>query len=192
MSYTYTQEVLTPEAETTFVPAYARKPARTKKVKTWMVLAPVAGLVLIGGAAVMLMNSAGQTEPLAEPAVAPTAVAESALLSSTPTPMATSTPQAPVAVTPPVVTSAPVAPAARPVTRQAEPVVRRAAAAPVPAAEPRVDTPVEVTAPRPYEASPMTAAPRVEAPAAAAPVVVAPAPVPIAPPVPSVPIAPLN
>lgn len=175
MTYTYTENAVSPTAEA-FVPSYQRKTVKTKKVKTWMVLAPIAGVVLIGGAAAMLMNSGGESvQPLAEPAVAP-AIVQPAPLAATPlssTPVETMT--APAAVTP-----APV-----PVARQAEP-VRRAAPAP---ATTEAQAPVEPTGPRAYEAAPMTATP---APTAQAPSVVAPAPARAAPaPAPRITVQPL-
>ena len=69
----------TPEVATEeFVPVYARRGRAArgsqKKVRTWMILAPIAGVALIGGGALMLMNNGGaETTPLAEPAVAPAA-----------------------------------------------------------------------------------------------------------------------
>jgi hypothetical protein len=145
MSYTYTQDIDASEAETTFVPSYARKSVKTKKVKTWMVLAPIAGVALIGGAAALLLNSGGEVQPLAEPAVAPAAIAQPAPLSSTPVaqPMMTA-PAASSAMTsaPGGRTEAPAAPARR---AEAAP-VRRASAAP--AATPTTATPAEPTGPR--------------------------------------------
>jgi hypothetical protein len=189
MSYTYAQENVANEAEPVFVPSYARRSAaKPKKFKTWMVLAPIAGVVLVGGAAVMLMNSGGEAaQPLAEPAVAPAVIAPAAPLSSTPAPV-TAAPAATVAATP------------APVVREAEP-VRRAAPAPVRRTAPvasRVEAPVEPTGPRAYQASP-SATPSLNAPVTAAPApriatppVVAPAPVTATPPAPSIPVSPLN
>jgi len=156
MSLTYPNDAAAPEAATEeFVPVYARrgKAARgsQKKVRTWMILAPIAGVALIGGGALMLMNN-GPTEatPLVEPAapaVAPMTVAPVVPAADTMTTAA----MAPVAATP--VPAEPVA-----AIRRAEPARSAPArrAAPQPAATPRVETPAEPTGPRAYSVSPST------------------------------------
>lgn len=181
MSYTYTQDTMAPEAEAVFVPSYARRSVKTKKVKTWMVLAPIAGVLLIGGAAAMLMNSGGDNaQPLAEPEAAPMAMQPSTV---TPTPLS-STPEASTPA--PVVAAVAPTPAAAPVTRQAQP-ARRAEAVPVrrvapttPRVQsaPRVQAPVEPTGPQSYQAAPSVSAPV--------------APVASTPPAPSISVSPLN
>lgn len=149
MSYTYTQDVTPTETEAAFVPAYARRSAvKAKKVKTWMVLAPIAGAVLLGGAAIMLLNSGGeaQPQPLAEPAPAPMAASAPALLSSTPEAApVTTAPMAPIAEPAPV--TAREAPARPPIAE------RR----PAPADAARVVEP-EITGPQAYEAAPLNSA----------------------------------
>ena len=181
MSYTYTQDIDAPEAETTFVPSYARKSVKTKKVKTWMVLAPIAGVALIGGAVALLLNSGGEVQPLAEPAVAP-AVAQPAPLSSTPVAQ-------PMMSAPAASSAMPSAPAAR--TEAPAALARRAEAAPVgrasaaPAATSTTATPAEPTGPRAYESAPMAASPApVQAPAVTA--------APSSTPAPAIVVAPLN
>lgn len=142
MSYTYTQEMADSEADTTFVPSYARKTVKTKKIKTWMVLAPIAGVALIGGAAALLINSSGEVQPLSEPAVAPAALAQPTPISSTPAePMMTApAPQAEAAPAGRAETPAPV-------RRVAATPVRRAA--PAPAAT--QTAPAEPAGPRAYQ-----------------------------------------
>lgn len=175
MSYTYTQEVLAPNAEDSFVPSYARRTVKSKKVKTWMVLAPIAGLALIGGAAAMLMTSSDEVQPLAEPAVAPAAVSQPAPLSSTPVTRASPIASTPATSKAPAATARATraeAPATR-VVRRSEPAQVRSAS-PAPGvtetiSTPRITTPTEAGGPRPYEAAP---APTAETPAPA--IVVAP------------------
>lgn len=187
MSYTYTQEIAAPEADTTFVPSYARKSVKPKKFKTWMVLAPIAGIALIGGATAMLMNSGGEVQPLAEPAATPAAVIQPAPLSSAPLTSAAPV-QVPVMDAQPAPTSvAPVARLAEPVRQTAAAPARRAVAAPV--VTPTVQAPVEATGPRAYEASPTVASPTTAAPTTATPA--SPAPVAAAP-APNISVAPLN
>ena len=74
MSLTYPEPPVSNTAEAEYVPSYARKPVRRKKVRSWMILAPIGGVVLIGAAAAMLMNPGEPAAPLAEPDVAPLAM----------------------------------------------------------------------------------------------------------------------
>ena len=179
MTYTYTQDTLAPvsiEQDAVFTPSYARRPVKQKKLKTWMVLAPIGALALIGGAATMLLSGGDEAQPLAEPA--PTAVA--------------STPLAPASVSPPlsstpVATPAPVAVAPAPVMRESAPVrrtapVTRSASAAEAAPAPRVEAPAEPTGPQAY--SPSVAAPT------SSPTV--PTPAPVTPPAPAITVQPLN
>lgn len=176
MSYTYTQDVTPRDTQTDFVPSYARRSVKAKKVKTWMVLAPIAGVVMLGGAAIMLMNAGGEAQPLAEPAPVPSASAP-ALLSSTPAPVVPVATAPEAAPAPVMQAPARVAPAqARPT-----PVVRRT----TPAARPAVAE-AEITGPEPYQA-----------PTAAAQTTPRVAPAPMAPsvnpaPAPSISVSPLN
>ena len=100
MSVTYTDDTVTPINEDVYVPAFSRRPAKQKKVRAWMILAPIAAVALIGGGAAMLMSSGGEpAQPLAEPAPAPTPMVQ-------PTPIA----PAPVAAAPVEATPAPTGP----------------------------------------------------------------------------------
>lgn len=164
-----------------FVPVYARRgKARggQGKIRTWMILTPVAVLALGGIGTMMLMQGPEEAAaPLAEPALT------APVLSAAPTeaavaPLTTaSTPQPVIA-----------APAPTPVVRDAAP-LRRAApaparreAAPAPAATPRVATPAPAAPTGPQAYTPAPAAPSTTtlntAPATAAPATPAPAPTP--------------
>ena len=167
--------------EEAFVPVYARRgKARggQGKIKTWMILAPVAVLALGGIGAMMVMQGPEEAStPLVEPAatapvlpIAPTEVAAAPLTSAS-----TSEP----------VNAAPVVRSTAPLRRAAPaPARREAVRAPAPAAAvtPRVVTPAPTapTAPQPY--TPAPAAPSTvtlnTAPAAPAPATPAPAPTP--------------
>lgn len=199
MSVTYIPEPDTTamNVESDYVPVYARTGRAKsvkggKKIKTWMILAPVGAVVLIGGAvAMMTMGGGEEPAPLAEapttaPVLAPlTAAPATGLvdggLGAAPTTSA-STP-APVDV-------APAAPA--PVVREAAP-VRRAAPAPVtqrraapepvatpPAAAPEVVAP---SGPQPYSASPASPTSTLDAPSV---------PAPATPPAPAITVQPLS
>lgn len=141
--------------EEPFVPVYARtrRTSRGRKggVKTWMILAPVAVLVLGGVAAALVMGGGEDVAPapLVEPAATPP------VLSAQPVAVETAT----VEVTPPPVEATP-APA--PVIDRTPAPVRRASAparapATAPSAAPRVEAPAEPTGPQPYTASLNTA-----------------------------------
>lgn len=133
----------TPEVEEPIVPSYLRRTARPqKKMRSWMILAPIGGLVLLGGAVVMLFNPAEEpAAPLAEPAPVtapaagePTLTSPSALEASAGAPV--------------VITEAPAAPVAT------APVARTASAASSQAASEAA----EPTGPRPYTPNPSTQA----------------------------------
>ncbi len=164
-----------------FVPVYARRgKARggQGKIKTWMILTPVAVLALGGLGAMMLMQGSEETTaPLAEPALT------APVLSAAPTEAAV----APLtsASTPEPVIAAPVAEEAAPLRRAAPAPARREAvrpAAPAPAASPRAVTPAPVVTTGPQAYAPAPAAPSTStlntAPATAAPATPAPAPTP--------------
>lgn len=164
-----------------FVPVYARRgKARggQGKIKTWMILAPVAVLALGGIGAMMVMQGPEEAStPLVEPAatapvlpIAPTEVAAAPLTSAS-----TSEP----------VNAAPVVRSTAPLRRAAPAPARREAVrapAPTATATTRVVTPATTapTAPQPY--TPAPAAPSTAtlntAPAAPAPATPAPAPTP--------------
>jgi hypothetical protein len=126
MSLTYPNETETLHDDAVYTPVYARGKTRGKKkgVKTWMILAPVGGVVLMGGAAMMLLDPSNEAAPLVEAetpvvsAMAPIAPEPSLLDSAAPAPATAASAPAPVAVTP-----------VTPVGREAAP-VRRTQAAP--------------------------------------------------------------
>ena len=159
-----------------FIPVYARRgKARggQGKIQTWMILAPVAVLVLGGIGTMLIMGGADEAPtPLAEPALT------APVLSSAPT-EAASAPLAPGS-TPAPVMAAPVTTAPAPTRRVATAPVRREAAvrAPTPAATARVVTPAPVapTGPQAYAPAPagpststLNTAPATPAPAPSAP-----------------------
>jgi hypothetical protein len=167
MTVTYTDDTARnePMIEEVFVPRYARTGKSRSKggIRTWMILAPVGALALIGGGVAVMMSGETGNEPLvAREAPAPlvqpavpleSSTAPAALVTGDLPGGATVTETAPA----PVVREAPPAPPAAIQRRQ--PVERRAAPAePVPAVE---QAPTEPTGPQPYAASP--------APASAAP-----------------------
>ena len=189
MTYTYTQDTtaspidrqpVATEQDAVFTPSYARRPVKQKKLKTWMVLAPIGALALIGGAATMLLTGGEEAQPLAEPA--PITVASTPLAPATVSPPLSSTP---VASTPAPVA---VAPAPATVVRESAP-VRRAApvnrTAPVreTTAASRTRAPVEPTGPQTYSSS---GASPIQSPT------VAPTPAPVTPPAPAITVQPLN
>jgi Meckel syndrome type 1 protein len=159
----------------TFVPSYARKPVRQKKVRTWMVLAPIAAVALLGGGAYMLMDNGETAQPLVEPASAPTA---SAMAPTVPTteaalaPMTSAATPAPIEATPAPVTrtSAPVRTAPLVARRESAPVRSGAAGS---ASAPRIETPAQPAGPQPYGATSSlntaTPAPRMANPSVGAP-----------------------
>ncbi len=184
----YGDRIEAPRADLThdepFVPVYARRgKARggQGKIRTWMILTPVAVLALGGIGAMMLMQGPEEaTAPLAEPALTapvlsatPTEVAAAPLTTaSTPEPVAASPAAAPV-----VRESAPLRPAApAPARREA---VRAPAA---PSVAPRVATPAPAapTGPQAYTPAPATPSTTTlnTAPATPAPATPAPAPTP--------------
>lgn len=148
MTFTYTEKpVMTtpPAAEVDFVPAYARRPAKQKKFQTWMVLAPIGAIALLGGAAAMLATpGADEPAPLAEPA----AVTAATLNRTAPLPTTMSSPPI-AAATPAPVIAAPVARDPAPV-RRAAPMVRAAPVERAAPAAPRVEIPAQPTGPRAY------------------------------------------
>jgi len=145
-----------------FVPVYARRgKARggQGKIKTWMILAPVAVLVLGGIGAMLVMGGGDETSvPLAEPAAtAPVLPA-----------LATDTAAAPLttAATPEPVIVAPAT--AAPVRREAAP-MRRAAPTPAPARREAVRPTSAAASSRTVTPAPTATGPRAYAPAPAAP-----------------------
>lgn len=156
-----------------YTPVYARSgKARNgrKAVKTWMILAPIGAVVLIGGAVTMAIGG-DSSEPLG----APVAV-ESTPLATDAAPLAPATP-VPAATVAPVATVAPAAPA--PVARQAVVTPSRA-----PVVRPRVETPaVAAAAAAAAEPAPAPAGPQPYVSATEPAVIAAPSPpTPVLPP----------
>ncbi len=162
MSVTYTDTYADPSIDAgqddAFVPSYARGARRRKPVRTWMILAPIGALALIGGGSVMMLGGEGDAAPLAE---AEPTVAQPII--TPPTPLESST-VAPIVEAAPAVVS-PAAEAAPPPVTQRRQVSAPAARSVAPAVAPRVETAPEPAGPQPYSAS-GTASP---APAEAAP-----------------------
>ncbi|MFN3837308.1 MAG: hypothetical protein ACK4MI_06280 [Brevundimonas sp.] len=155
MSMTYADTPTEAHAEeAAFVPRYARTTKARKPAKTWMILAPIGGVVALGAAAAMMMGG--------EPA-APAMTAETTTMSPQASPAAIIAAQTPVTPAAPADAPAaapmPVEAAPAETPRRAEPAVRRAApVAQTPAA--RVETPMPTADPQPY-AAPSEASPRV-------------------------------
>lgn len=183
----YGDRIEAPRADLThdepFVPVYARRgKARggQGKIKTWMILTPVAVLALGGIGAMMLMRGPEVVSaPLAEPA------ATAPVLPITPTevaaaPLTTASTPEPVAATPVVRDAAPL----RRATHAPAPARREAVRVPAAAAAatPRVVTPAPAAPTGPRSYTPAPAAPSTvtlnTAPATPAPATPAPAPTP--------------
>jgi hypothetical protein len=163
MTVTYTNDTLDNGSvgDDVFVPRYARSGKARKKggVRTWMILAPVGALALLGGAALVWMSgetgegslvSESTPAPVAQPAVQPTVPLESSTASAA---LNTGLPSnATISETTP---AAPVARQADPspvvVQRRASPAPRRAA--PVEAAPVAEEAPAQPTGPQPYTAT---------------------------------------
>jgi len=182
----YGDHVEAPRADVTheeaFVPVYARRgKARggQGKIRTWMILTPVAVLVLGGIGAMLVMQGPEEASaPLAEPALT------APVLSATPTgtaavPLNTASTPAPVVAAPVVRDAAPlrrIAPASAPALRAA---VRVPTPAPAIAARVATPTPVAPTGPQAYTPAPAAAstatlnrAPATPAPAPTPPVII--------------------
>ncbi|RYG11403.1 MAG: hypothetical protein EON96_15295, partial [Caulobacteraceae bacterium] len=64
MSMTYANaETEARTEDTAFVPRYARNTKAKKSVKTWMILAPIGAVVLLGSGVAMVMGGGEQTAP---------------------------------------------------------------------------------------------------------------------------------
>lgn len=172
-----------------YTPVYARGKTRRKKggVKTWMILAPVGGAVLLGGAVMMLMYPSNEAAPLPEsetPAVSAMApiAAQPALLDIT-APAAEVAPVVPNPAAAAPVMSAPVAQEAPPARRAQSTPARRAAEPAVAERAVEVAESAVPAGPRPYSG---TATLNTTAPVASTP-----APV-TQPPAPAISVQPLN
>ncbi|MBU4136657.1 MAG: hypothetical protein KJ690_09610 [Alphaproteobacteria bacterium] len=142
-----------------FVPVYARRgKARggQGKIKTWMILAPVAVLVL-GGIGAMLVMGGGEeaSVPLAEPA-ATAPVLPAVATDTAAAPLTTAATPAPAIVAPA---------AAAPVRREAAP-MRRTAPTPAPARREAVRPTSAAASSRTVTPAPTATGPRAYAPAA--------------------------
>lgn len=159
MTVTYTDDTVRnePMADEVFVPRYARTGKSHSKggIRTWMILAPIGALAVLGGGAVMMMGGDAGDEalvaseapaPLIQPAVplesstGPAALAIGDLPGN-----ATISEAAPA----PVVREAP--PAPPPAVQRRQPLQR--GAAPVEAAPTVEQAPAVPTGPQPYVAS---------------------------------------
>ena len=142
-----------------FVPRYAQTRRKKKPVRTWMIVAPIGALAVIGAAAA-LMTGGGETAPSPSATVRTDQAAPAGLGAASAQPAAAvSVLQAepvqatPVQATPVQAAPAPArAPAARAGTGQAT--ARRAAPATAESPVVRVETQAEPAGPRPYVASP--------------------------------------
>lgn len=148
MSMTYANANTDARADTTFVPRYARPTKSKKSVKTWMILAPIGAVVLLGSGVAVMMGGE-QTAP-AQPAetAAPAMQTAPAAMTAAQAPV---TP-APVEVAPTSAAASTPAAAPAPVARRAEPVARRVAPAVERPAAARVETPAAPAGPQPYTA----------------------------------------
>ena len=63
MSMTYADANTETRAEDAFVPRYARPTKSKKSVKTWMILAPIGAVVLLGSGVAMVMGGGEQAAP---------------------------------------------------------------------------------------------------------------------------------
>lgn len=159
MSMTYPTREPAPAANTedaVFVPRYARTARSARKpVKTWMILAPLGALVVVGGAVAMMLNS---EEPRIAAAPAEQAAVAPAPVSSQASSSAMTAAETPVAPPAPVETASSEPRVSAPVVRRAETPARRAPAVERPALAAREQAPadeapaVEPTGPRPYGA----------------------------------------
>lgn len=160
-----------------FVPVYARR-AKARggrgKIRTWMILTPVAVLTLGGIGAMMLMNG---SEEAAAPLVEPAATAPVLPIATATAPLTTMPTPEPVAATPAAPEAAPLrsavptpAPARRETVRAPDP-------APAAAARAVTSAPTAPTGPQAYTpatASPSTSTPNTApaTPAPATPVII--------------------
>ncbi|MEQ7154065.1 hypothetical protein [Brevundimonas aurifodinae] len=176
MTVTYTDDTARnePMIEEVFVPRYARtRKSRSKGgIRTWMILAPVGVVALIGGGAAVMMSGETGNEPLVAREAPVPLVQPAVPLESSTARAALSTDDLPGGVTLTETAAAPVvreAPPTRPAAIQRrQPVERRAAPAePAPVME---QAPTEPTGPQPYVAT----TPTIDAPAPAPSIVPAP------------------
>ena len=137
-----------------FVPRYAQTRRKKKPVRTWMIVAPIGALAVIGTAAA-LMTGGGETAPSPSATVRTDQAAPAGLGAASAQPAAAVSvlPAEPLQAKPVQAAPAPArAPAARAGTGQAT--ARRAAPATAESPVVRVETQAEPAGPRPYVASP--------------------------------------
>lgn len=168
-------------ADEVFVPRYAQKRAKSKKpVKTWMIVAPIAAVAVIGTAAALVMSGGGEQPAPAEATPAQTQPMQTAPAAlNTGMDSAMTGAEAPASMQPaPQAAPVEATPAPAPVARRVDPAPRRAAPAAAPAERPaaRVETPAEPTGPRAYSPSPATQSLNTAPPAPAIQTAPAPAP----------------
>lgn len=140
-----------------FVPRYAQTRRKKKPVRTWMIVAPIGALAVIGTAAA-LMTGGGETAPSPSATVRTDQAAPAGLGAASAQPAAAvSVLQAePVQATPVQATPVQAAPARAPAARAGTGQATAPRAAPTTAESPvvRVETQAEPAGPRPYVASP--------------------------------------
>lgn len=140
-----------------FVPRYAQTRRKKKPVRTWMIVAPIGALAVIGAAAA-LMTGGGETAPSPSATVRTDQAAPAGLGAASAQPAAAvSVLQAePVQATPVQATPVQAAPARAPAARAGTGRATARRAAPATAESPvvRVETQAEPAGPRPYVASP--------------------------------------
>ena len=191
MSMTYADANTETRAEDAFVPRYARPTKSKKSVKTWMILAPIGAVVLLGSGVAMVMGGGEQAAPgQSTEATAPAMQTAPAAMTAAETPVTPAAPmetaQAPAAAPAPAasaLTALRAEPRAEPVARRAAPVAER------PAATPRVEVPATPTGPQPYAAATSPAASTSQLNTAPATV---PTTSPARPPAPTITVQPLN
>lgn len=161
VTYSETNDASPLSTEVAFVPSYARGSRKKKSVKTWMILAPLGALALVGGGAALMMADGPTTQPLVEEPVA--AVATPLPASAAPVESSTLPSNVSIEATPvqPLAAPAPAAVAPGVRTRQPTPVARERTVPIV-----REQAPAEPTGVRPY-APAATAAPAATPPAPA-------------------------
>ena len=153
MSMTYANANTEARTEETFVPRYARNTKAKKSVKTWMILAPIGAVVLLGSGVAMMMGGGEQAAPATSTeAEAPAMQTAPAAMTAAETPVMPAAPMETASAPAAAPTPAAPAPVARRAEPRAEPVARRAAPAAERPAAARVETPAVPTGPQPYAA----------------------------------------
>jgi len=168
MTVTYTNEtprhIAVPAED--FVPRYARAKRSKKGPRTWMILAPIGLLALVGGGAVMMASAGSDTRSLSDPAPtalvqpAPGTNAGEAVAVESSTPPSMNSPG--VSSETPVLREAPPAPPPTVQRRQVAPAQRsERAEQPVSVAQPAARSETAVTEPVAAERAPTVRAPSI-------------------------------